>query len=122
MDKLTSILKIRYGSTAPANLTRLSTKMMLAIHDSLVSLSLAFTRFSPYAVFACPNLPSIGLRSPGLTCFCTAEGLPRGLARSLIPFSFRAARNKFDLLTLPWDKSQIVDDIFQYNPSCGFLH
>ncbi len=64
-EKLSINFTIRHGSAAPANLTRLSTKMMLAIQDSLVSLSLALIRFNPYAVLACHNLPSIiGLRSP----------------------------------------------------------
>ena len=38
-------------------------------------------RFIPYAVFACPNLPSIGFRSPGLTCSTSTANF--GLARQI---------------------------------------
>src|SRR5665811_406477 len=78
--------KPRHRSAIPANLTRFSTRMMEAIHDWLVFLSLALIRFIPYPFLACPNLPSIGFLSPGLTWFSTAlaEGLPKGLAASLI--------------------------------------
>lgn len=59
-------LGFRYRDGFPINLIRLSTNTIEAIHDSLVWLSLAFIRFIPYTVLAWPNLPSIGLRSPGL--------------------------------------------------------
>jgi hypothetical protein len=63
---------------------------MLATHDSLVLASRAFMRFNPYPVFAWPNLPSIGLHTPGLTGFDNASllGISGGLAFSWTPFSF----------------------------------
>ena len=82
----TTNFSIRQGSAAPANLTRLSTIKMPAIHDSLVCLSRALIRSSPYVVFACPNLPSIGLRSPGLTRIDQCRGSTKRLG--LKPNSF----------------------------------
>src|SRR5690606_37329868 len=78
--------KPRHSSAAPACLTRLSTRMMEAIHDWLVVLRLALIRPIPSRFLACPDLPSIGFRSPGLTWSATAfaEGLPSGFAASLM--------------------------------------
>lgn len=72
-EKLSINFTIRHGSAAPANLTRLSTKMMLAIHDSLVSLSLALIRFSPKLnlclTFPTDNGPNLGLMDTNNTVF-----------------------------------------------------
>lgn len=67
---------------------------MQAIQDSLVGLSLALIRFSPYPVLAWSNLSSIGLCSPGLARMGTAAGFLKGLAKSQIPFSFKAIQTK----------------------------
>ena len=91
-EKLFSAEIIRQRGASPASLTRLSTRIMLAIHDSLVPFNLALIRFNPYAVLPCPNLPSIGFRSPGLTWFDTADGLPSGFAISLMFLSLSMAR------------------------------
>ncbi|MDP4290524.1 MAG: hypothetical protein Q8908_05535, partial [Bacteroidota bacterium] len=48
----------RHSGATPANLTRLSIGKRQAILDSPVSLSLAPIRSKPYAVLACPDLPS----------------------------------------------------------------
>ena len=90
--RLSFHVEIRQRSASPANLTRLSTMKMQAIQVSLVPFNLPLIRFNPYPVLACPNLPSIGLRSPGLIWWCNADGLPSGLASSFMPFSFNAAR------------------------------
>jgi hypothetical protein len=45
VEKPNTNLTIKHGNADPANLTRLSTKMMQAILVSLVSLSLALIRF-----------------------------------------------------------------------------
>src|SRR5512145_191361 len=66
-EKLSIIQFMGDRAPNPASLTRLSTNIMLAIHVSLVPLSRALIRFNPYPFLACPNLPSIGFRSPGLT-------------------------------------------------------
>ena len=49
-EKRCTISGNRHESAIPANLTMFSTKKIQAIHDSLVSLSLALIRFKPYAV------------------------------------------------------------------------
>ena len=80
----------RYNELSLVNLTRFNTSTMAAIQDWLVVFSLAPMLAKPYPTLAWPNLPSIGLRSPGLTGFDNASllGRPRGLAISLMSFSF----------------------------------
>ena len=62
------------------NLSKLSTRMIVAIHERLVLESLALTRPKTYAVFACQNLPFMGFLSPGLIWLGSIafEGRPKG--------------------------------------------
>lgn len=67
---------------------------MAAIQDWLVVFSLASMLANPYPSLAWSNLPSIGLRSQGLTGFDNAslDGCQRGLAISLMFLSFNHFR------------------------------
>ena len=90
MFRLRSAIK---KDTCPANLTRSSTNMIVDIHDLLVMSRRALILFIPYAVFACPNFPSIGFLSPGeSTMLGLIDGLPKGFALSSIPSFFNQAR------------------------------
>ena len=61
---------------------------MATIQNWLVVFSLAPMLAKPYPILAWPNLPSIGLRSPGLTGLDDASllGKPKSLAIRLFSF------------------------------------
>ncbi|WP_164674899.1 hypothetical protein [Anditalea andensis] len=82
--------KLRQNSASPANLTRLSTRIMEVIHDWLMFLSFALIRFIPVSVFGLSKLSfnRIPLSGTYVLFHCLCRGPSQQFGRQFIFFSF----------------------------------